>query len=339
LATLIEGATYLVAPSSCIRLAAILTELPEVNVTKTSGISRRSGSLDESVTDLERRQQDMLDLLQRSSHDPVSYVGLAYCGPERCCRVGCSEACVFGCLQRRSHHLPAIRHLLERHEGPLHEVRVLLPSWSRSFGALSRINMATARQLHRRALDRLFNPTLIAVGSLKVVPNYNWKEWNVEIHLIVAGAKKNELEKVFSIHRLGKEKEVRVTRVDHLGTAIEGATDGTLQPRRQGLARVPPKKAQRAEFYRWLSELEVDSRLIRYGCDRHFNPLTKKPRTLKAKPRKKRPYPTWLTPWMFGVNLERDEEVNSMTYIPAKKPVPGDRVRVVTRGPDYYNEE
>jgi len=68
-----------------------------------------------------------------------------------------------------------------------------------------------------------------------------------------------------------------------------------------------PKKVWRAEYYRWLLRLGVGDRMIRYGCDQYFNALKKQPRRIKHKPRKKRPYPGWLKPYMFGGGkLEED---------------------------------
>jgi hypothetical protein len=52
------------------------------------------------------------------------------------------------------------------------------------------------------------------------------------------------------------------------------------------------------EYYQWRFALPANICLIRYGCDRHFNKLAKEPRLIKEP--KKRPYPEWLTPFMFG---------------------------------------
>jgi hypothetical protein len=66
--------------------------------------SRQSVEYDETsslrIDDVDRLQKEMLKLVAKSSADPVSYAGLAYCGPNYCARVGCSEACWFGKRRR-----------------------------------------------------------------------------------------------------------------------------------------------------------------------------------------------------------------------------------------------
>ena len=52
------------------------------------------------------------------------------------------------------------------------------------------------------------------------------------------------------------------------------------------------------EYYRWRLALPTNICLIRYGCDRYFNKLNKEPR--KTRVPKKRKYPEWLIPYMFG---------------------------------------
>jgi hypothetical protein len=60
---------------------------------KSSSNTRRKSHLDnnpewEPITEVESLQKDMLDVPQRSSVAPISYVGLEYCGANRCGRVG-----------------------------------------------------------------------------------------------------------------------------------------------------------------------------------------------------------------------------------------------------------
>jgi hypothetical protein len=61
-----------------------------------------------------------------------------------------------------------------------------------------------------------------------------------------------------------------------------------------------PKKGHRAEYYEWLLDLNADERVVRYGCDQHFNKLKKKPRVVPQKIRKGHPMPIWLERYMFG---------------------------------------
>jgi hypothetical protein len=75
-------------------------------MSKSSNENRRQFHLNnntawEPITEVKSLQNDMLNVLRRTSVDPLSYVGLEYCGPKRCGRVGCSEACWYGTLRRR----------------------------------------------------------------------------------------------------------------------------------------------------------------------------------------------------------------------------------------------
>ena len=61
--------------------------------------------------------------------------------------------------------------------------------------AANEAGIAAARQLNRRALDRLYDCGIVAVGSFKVAPSppHEEKPWICEIHQVVAGAKKGGL--------------------------------------------------------------------------------------------------------------------------------------------------
>jgi hypothetical protein len=68
-----------------------------------------TGSRTDNPTRVERLQQDMLACLRKPGHDPISYAGLAYCGPQGRGRVGCSEACWYGNRRRlRSEFKPSM---------------------------------------------------------------------------------------------------------------------------------------------------------------------------------------------------------------------------------------
>jgi hypothetical protein len=289
----------------------------------------------ESITEVKRLQKDMLDRLQRSTQDPISYVGLAYCSPKHCGRIGCSEACAFGTRRRRGNDIPKIVRLLEQRGGPLHEVRIYRRSWDRPFGELANVSVAVAKQLLHRVLDSLFDPTLVAVGTFKVAPDYIESQWKCEMHLIVAGAEKDNLVTRFSATRPGTGGgDIRVDTVGDLNRAICDVTKCNVQPRRyffQPTVGKRPMKAQRAEFYRWLSGLDVDGRVIRHGCDRHFNRITnKKPKTTKARA-KRRGYPYHLMPYMFGT---RENDANSSMFVPKSA-----GTRLVDTWDSYYDEE
>ena len=277
----------------------------------------------ETIKKVRRLQADMLARLERSSVDPDRYAGLDDCRADYCGRVNCLEACPFGALRRRLRQVPAAFRLLEDARPPFHEVRIIRGVWSRPFGKLKESSMAAAKQLNRRALDSLYNHKLIAVGTFKAspAPPYEGDRWICEIHQIVAGASKEELDRAFStVHDRGdlrsimKEGDVpnvlMVKEVKALGPAISKVLrrdlQGWEQPFRTEILPSRPRKAQRREFYRWLLGLTPDARMIRYGCDRYLNKLEKQPRVLQPKVPKKRPYPYWLQRYQFGT-YERDQ--------------------------------
>ena len=149
-------------------------------------------------------------------------------------------------------------------------------------------------------------PGVVAVGTFKVsvAPKHEGGGWKYEIHQIVSGAKKADLEKAFATSRRFSGNSLRVKEVKNLGQAISDVLKRNVQgwqhPYRTEITPDRPKKAQRAEYYEWLLGLKSGERMVRYGCDQHFNKLKKKPRLVRQKIPKKRPYPIWLAPYMYG---------------------------------------
>jgi hypothetical protein len=269
-------------------------------------IARLGVSDFEDVAATERLQNDMLRRLERVLFDPGRLAALTDCDQGYCGRLKCSEVCQFGTRHRRLNEIPAAHHLLRKSAGPLYEVRVGRGGWAQSAGKLNRVSIAAAKKLNRWALDRLYNPDLIAVGVFKVsvAPKHEGGGWKCEIHQIVSGAKKTELEKVFSTSRPAVGNFLRVKEVTNLGQAISDVlkrdVEGWKHPYRTEMTPDRPKKVRRAECYEWLLDLSADERMVRYGCDRYFNKLKKKPRVVRVKVPKKRPYPVQLQPYMFG---------------------------------------
>jgi hypothetical protein len=293
---------------------------------KPSKEGRRWVDLDLSNADAsgtEAVQKDMLARLEKAGHDPVSYAGLAYCGLQKCGRVGCLEACWFGTHRRLRLELRSIHKLLSAGE-TLCEVRVIPSQWTKAIGELSTFEIAAAMQLNSRALNSLYMPTLVAVGNVKVAVTqpsntvkFGDRLWRYELHLIVTLDDEVKLTKAFSrirergaflnkiwIQRVYDLQEciARVFRRDLVAWEKPG-----LQPWQEKPEPMRPTKAEQTEFYEWLLGLEVGARTIRYGCDRYFNQLRKKPRTRPA--RKRRGYPYHLKPYMFGYDPDDDPEV------------------------------
>jgi hypothetical protein len=260
----------------------------------------------ETVDDARQRQAEMLRRLEQAAIDPGYYVSLDDCGPDHCGRVNCAGACWFGRRQRWLREIHAAYKLFQQCQGPLYEVRIIRESWQRPVGKLSAGSIAAAKQLNRRRLDTLYYPTVVAVGTYKVsiAPRHLGNHWINEIHEIVDGVDKADLERIFCGAVPGFSNNVFWAKpVTDLGPTISDVLRQDLpiwqQPHHE---EIGPRanKAERAEFYTWLLRLSPDERLIRYGCDKYFNRLAKKPRVYRAKVKKKRPVPRWLFPFQYG---------------------------------------
>lgn len=181
-------------------------------------------------------------------------------------------------------------------------------------GDLHSISTNAAKQLNRRALDKLFNSNLVAVGAFKISlwPRPGIGDlWPGEIHEVVSGASKPELEKVFSSLRKGDfiNNKIEVTEVENLSQTISNIFRPHLEVCSLGCQYGDdPTKQQRREFYKWRLSLDLGEPLLRYGCDQHYNKLTKECRELKPKVLKKRPYPYHLKKYMFGCREEYGED-------------------------------
>jgi hypothetical protein len=254
----------------------------------------------ETVKKVRRLQADMLARLEGSSIDPDRYAGLADCRADYCGRVNCLEACPFGTLNRRLSDMPAALRLLQNAKPPFHEVRVSRALWSRPFGKLNEASITAAKQLNRRALDSLFiregahRESVLSVGTFKVAPSppNETERWICEIHQVVAGAHKEELERALSTRRHRGETRtklfepfddyLRVREVKELAPIVSKVLrcdlSGWQHPWQRAVSPVRPTKAQHREFYRWLLGLRPRARLICYGCDQNFTKLERQPR-------------------------------------------------------------
>jgi hypothetical protein len=292
----------------------------------------------ETLEQVRRRQSRMLRLLQHSSVDPNWYTGLDSCRLDHCGRVNCLEACPFGAFRRRLSDVPAALRLLQNAKPPFHEVRVSRAFWSRPFGKLNESSIAAAKQLNCRGLDRLYiregvvyhRESVIAVGSFKVAPSppHDTERWVCEIHQVVAGAQKEELERALSTRSYRRSKVfspfadyLRVQEVKELATIVSKVLrcdlSGWQHPWRHEIPPERPTKAQRREFYRWLLGLRPDARLIFYGSDKNLKKLERRPRKPPPPPkapRKRTSPPEWSR---FGSDeRERmDKDPNYGNYI------------------------
>ena len=262
----------------------------------------------EAPREVQRRQDDLLACLKSNAWFKSKCHKLGNCTVGHCGSAKCIEACAFADWQRRQEEMPAAYRLLKEATGPIHEVRIIRGVWARPIGDLRDVSIAAAKHLNRRALDSIFIPKLVGFGTFKVslTPEYVEPHWICEIHEIVAGAEKRDLEKAFLVRdtREKYDSHVEITEVENIGQSISDVLKADLRgwqhPFWPDGFPAKPRKAHWEEFYRWLFSLYLGERMIRYGCDRYFNRLKKKPRTIRPKVRKPRPYPTWLIPHMFG---------------------------------------
>jgi hypothetical protein len=224
---------------------------------KTSGLP--------SIQLVQAEQEKMLRLLKRSQADPVSYAGLEYCTAEYCGRVNCSEACWFGSLRGRSEAEAAFARLLQERKRDLQEALIVRPKWNRRYGELHRIDGAVGKRLVRRVLDGINDRRIVAVGTFKVCPfGYNnHGSWICEIHIVVAGTTRPELESWFREKPPQVVHDVHVARVKDLSAAIKRVPNCNEPAAPKDRHYV----GQRHEFYSWLLAMKVGSRKIRYGCD------------------------------------------------------------------------
>jgi hypothetical protein len=270
----------------------------------------------ETVSGTRKRQADLLRRLRLAGIDPGRYAGLVDCSPDHCGRRECAEVCWFGARRRRLNEIPAAVKLFQKCGGPMYEVRVIRESWERRAGRLKDVSTAALKQFHRRALDTLYMPELVAVGMCKVSfgTTTGERRWITEIHGIVAGADKEDLEKAFSAYRRIPGMQYNLfwaEEVNDIGQATSRVLRRDLRKWVHPFVETgdpAPSNARRAEYYRWLLGLDVGERLIRYGCDSNFKALKKKPRLFRPKIHKKRPYPEHLVPFMFGGEWQERRE-------------------------------
>ena len=261
-----------------------------------------------SADEVQGRQDDLLERLKPNMWFRNKSKTLARCTTGHCAGAKCVEVCAFADWRRRLLEIPAAYKLMKKTDGPVYEVRVVRGIWARPIGDLHDVSIAAAKQLNRRALDSMCNPELVAGGTFKVslAPECLEPHWICEIHEIIVGAQKDDLEKAFSINgsREKYDSFLGITKVKNIGQTISDVLRADLQGWQHPLwpdgSPAKPKKAHREEFCQWLLSVRFGERMIRYGCDRYFNRLNKKPRTIRPKIRKPRRYPVWLIPHMFG---------------------------------------
>ena len=129
--------------------------------------------------------------------------------------------------------------------------------WSQAQGSLNRLSIGAARQLNRRALDSLFQIDIVAVGTLKISvdPVRQGRPWRAEIHQVVAGVTRKDLERIFATRKPSFDDFVWVEKVKNLGDTVSRVLRPGLhvwQHPSDLSDPAAPKKKARAECYLWL---------------------------------------------------------------------------------------
>jgi hypothetical protein len=287
----------------------------------------------ESIDKTQGRQNDFLKLLKGTRVDTT---GFEDCDAVSCGQKRCADGCPFGMRRRRLDEIRATHDLMTGIDGPIYDIQVARRCWARPVGKLREMSIGAVIKSIRRALDKLNNPGIVAVGAIKlsrrVQPSDGSSDvwlWQPFIRLVVAGADRHDLERALLTER-GGEKLFQVNKVKNLGRTISNALRRDVYASKQPwFDQLSTTKAEKREFYEW--SLRWGERIIRYGCDRYFNRLKKHPRPIRPKFPKKRPYPTWLVPHMFGGAKWENNPPHSMTFEPKNK-----NVRIVDPPPDYY---
>jgi hypothetical protein len=299
-----------------------------------------------TIASVAQDQQQLLERLKNTSVESSLYEGLEECSAAKCGRPKCSDACRFGAYRKKRTLIPSIYWLLSDHPGPLYEVWVRRVVWSQPFGDL-RPSLGALKKLNRRALDKEYNPGLVAVGTVKVsVANGAYVS---EIHQIVAGAAEHALKRAFV-----PSEEVEATgffwtkEIENLGPVINKVLDHRLRPWKNPLPRERANEATNSakstgwrsvspatisadpaipsnvikdcwpEYYAWRLGLTYNACMVRYGCDRYFNALHKPERERVIKVPKKHPFPRGLEWHMFGQGRWTHTDPQGMDYVPKR---------------------
>ena len=171
--------------------------------------------------------------------------------------------------------------LLHDANRPTVALRIRQASWIVPHGELASFSISAAQKMVRRGFDSLSFPNLVAVGLFTVFVNST--HYKIELHLIVTGASKIKVERAF-----------KDARTEHVAS-IRGAIDNMLNSRPEGPAasgqwttvrpyskRVEPNSEQWPEYITWL-KTHFRGLVFRYGCDRYWNRLQKKPAKFSAR--------------------------------------------------------
>jgi hypothetical protein len=282
------------------------------------------------LSEAEHAQSKMLKFLHRSSLDPILYAGLAQCGRDYCGRLGCSDVCRFRAARQQKKQIHQFHSLLTKEKAPLNEVIFTRTYGNASLQDCRPIDTAPMKATTRRALDKLYNNKVFAVGVVKLVEDGGG--WRFRVHLIVSGGEKHELRIVFSFGQRHDLSDVQVTSIENLTAAISEII--SYNPLASFWDKDLADKDK--EVCELLIKCKPDERLITYGCDKYFRRKILKAKTRPLpKIKKKRPYPYHLQRFMFGGDYWRDRSPYDTNYEAKSHRSQGSTVETPT---DYFDD-
>lgn len=241
----------------------------------------------ETAANVACRQRAMVRGLARTDAPLGLIRGLGRCTPEACglrrCRDGCHES------QRglRATLIPQADLLLRAQPGPLLAPTLVHPLWEVPYEAgPGSVSIPAAKQRVKRAFMRITARTgkrITAVGAFEACLNRNltgMKTWAGQVHLIVAGATRDELHAALGVgDRYFLPPYAKPLVVEEVGNtarqqayAVKRFAEQRIaylsKNGRQARRHLPLDGHDQRAFDRWLCRLSLGERLILVGCKR-----------------------------------------------------------------------
>lgn len=262
---------------------------------------------------IDRKRQKIVRLLSRGDARQVELGRhIDYCRLGLCNR--CGDLCPVKADDWTESNVPDILGLLaDSGSGPpLLHLRYSREGWTRNSGELfetvpsseaerarsyngsDQLGIPGVARALKRALDKLNDPQLTAIGMIDAW--YAYDRWKVGVSLIVRGTTASVLRDQLPAGDVAIEPIVDIRR--SLRRLLTQSRRAKQWPPFDAVKAMPSERQR--EYLTWLARTKWNGRLFRYGCDRSFNlrPRAKKVQPVKHK--KARSYPYWLQTFMFG---------------------------------------
>lgn len=241
----------------------------------------------ETAEDASRRQQIMVRALARSGAPRELVRGLCQCTPDECGLRRCRDGCHHAHRRLRTTLIPQADTLLRRQPGPLLALTLVHPLWEVPYEAgPGAISIPAVKQHVKRRFMRLTARTgkrPMAIGAFEVSLNRDLagtKTWAGQVHLIVAGATRDELHAALGVRDRyalpAYAKPLVVEEVSNTARQQAYAVKRYAEQRiaylskngRQARRHLPLDNRDQRAFDRWLCGLSLGERVILFGCKR-----------------------------------------------------------------------